>query len=92
MRLGVRGSHCAVLIGDLLVLHGLLLVLLGKRFVLGDRRRHLGLFNECVLGWIRRQTLANIKQNLIFAFVYNAAGVPIAAGALYPWLGVLMNR
>jgi Cu+-exporting ATPase len=40
---------------------------------------------------ISRQTLANIKQNLFFAFVYNAAGVPIAAGVLYPWLGVLLN-
>jgi Cu+-exporting ATPase len=40
---------------------------------------------------ISRQTLANIRQNLFFAFVYNAAGVPIAAGVLYPWLGVLLN-
>jgi len=35
-------------------------------------------------------TMANIRQNLFFAFVYNAAGVPIAAGALYP-LGVLLS-
>jgi Cu+-exporting ATPase len=40
---------------------------------------------------ISRQTLANIKQNLFFAFVYNAAGVPLAAGLLYPWLHVLLN-
>jgi Cu+-exporting ATPase len=40
---------------------------------------------------ISRQTLANIKQNLFFAFVYNAAGVPLAAGVLYPWLGVLLS-
>jgi Cu+-exporting ATPase len=40
---------------------------------------------------ISRQTLANIKQNLFFAFVYNAAGIPIAAGVLYPWLKVLLN-
>ena len=40
---------------------------------------------------ISRQTLANIKQNLFFAFVYNAAGVPIAAGVLYPWFKVLLN-
>ncbi len=33
-----------------------------------------------------RQTMRNIKQNLFFAFVYNAIGVPIAAGALYPVL------
>ena len=36
-------------------------------------------------------TMANIRQNLFFAFVYNAAGVPIAAGALYPVFGVLLS-
>jgi len=36
---------------------------------------------------LSRATLANIRQNLGFAFVYNLAGLPIAAGALYPWLG-----
>jgi Cu+-exporting ATPase len=36
-------------------------------------------------------TLANIKQNLLFAFVYNALGVPIAAGVLYPWFGILLS-
>jgi P-type Cu+ transporter len=36
-------------------------------------------------------TLANIKQNLLFAFGYNALGVPIAAGVLYPLLGVLLS-
>jgi Cu+-exporting ATPase len=40
---------------------------------------------------VSRQTLANIRQNLFFAFVYNAAGVPIAAGVLYPWLGLLLS-
>lgn len=33
----------------------------------------------------------NIRQNLFFAFIYNAAGVPIAAGALYPFFGVLLS-
>ena len=36
-------------------------------------------------------TMANIRQNLFFAFIYNAAGVPIAAGVLYPLLGVLLS-
>ncbi|WP_417461192.1 heavy metal translocating P-type ATPase [Kordiimonas sp.] len=36
-------------------------------------------------------TMRNIRQNLFFALVYNAAGVPIAAGVLYPWLGLLIS-
>jgi Cu+-exporting ATPase len=40
---------------------------------------------------LSRQTMANIKQNLFFAFVYNAAGVPIAAGVLYPAFGLLLS-
>jgi P-type Cu+ transporter len=36
-------------------------------------------------------TMSNIRQNLFFAFVYNALGVPIAAGVLYPFLGVLLS-
>ncbi|MFA7535841.1 MAG: heavy metal translocating P-type ATPase [Desulfuromonadales bacterium] len=36
-------------------------------------------------------TMRNIKQNLFFAFVYNALGVPIAAGALYPFFGLLLS-
>jgi P-type E1-E2 ATPase len=36
-------------------------------------------------------TMANIRQNLFFAFVYNAAGVPIAAGVLYPVFGLLLS-
>ena len=36
-------------------------------------------------------TMANIRQNLFFAFVYNAAGVPIAAGVLYPVFGILLS-
>ncbi|WP_371349392.1 heavy metal translocating P-type ATPase [Ancylobacter sp. IITR112] len=36
-------------------------------------------------------TMSNIRQNLFFAFIYNAAGVPVAAGVLYPWLGLLLS-
>jgi len=36
-------------------------------------------------------TMRNIRQNLFFALVYNGAGVPIAAGALYPFLGILIS-
>ncbi len=40
---------------------------------------------------LSRQTMRNIKQNLFFAFAYNSIGVPVAAGALYPVAGVLLN-
>jgi Cu+-exporting ATPase len=36
-------------------------------------------------------TMRNVKQNLFFAFIYNALGVPIAAGVLYPFLGLLLS-
>ena len=36
-------------------------------------------------------TMRNIRQNLFFAFIYNVAGVPIAAGILYPWFGLLLS-
>jgi Cu+-exporting ATPase len=40
---------------------------------------------------LSRATMRNIRQNLFFAFVYNSAGVPIAAGILYPFFGVLLS-
>ncbi len=40
---------------------------------------------------LSRATMRNIRQNLFFAFIYNAAGVPIAAGVLYPFFGVLLS-
>ncbi|WP_442957107.1 heavy metal translocating P-type ATPase [Phreatobacter sp. AB_2022a] len=40
---------------------------------------------------LSRATMANIRQNLVFAFIYNAAGVPVAAGLLYPVFGVLLS-
>ena len=38
-----------------------------------------------------RATMSNIRQNLFFAFIYNAAGVPVAAGVLYPVFGLLLS-
>lgn len=40
---------------------------------------------------LSRSTIKNIKENLFFAFVYNAAGVPVAAGVLYPFFGLLLS-
>ncbi len=40
---------------------------------------------------LSRATMRNIRQNLFFAFFYNALGVPLAAGVLYPWTGLLLN-
>jgi Cu+-exporting ATPase len=40
---------------------------------------------------LSRATMGNIKQNLFFAFAYNAAGMPIAAGVLYPFFGLLLS-
>jgi len=40
---------------------------------------------------LSRATLRNIRQNLFFAFLYNALGVPLAAGVLYPFFGLLLN-
>lgn len=40
---------------------------------------------------LSKGTMKNIRQNLFFAFIYNAAGVPIAAGILYPYFGILLS-
>jgi P-type Cu+ transporter len=40
---------------------------------------------------LARETVRNIRQNMFFAFVYNAVGVPVAAGVLYPFLGILLS-
>lgn len=57
----------------------------GVTLVKGDLR---GIVRAKALSQV---TMRNIKQNLFFAFVYNAAGVPIAAGILYPFFAVLLN-
>lgn len=57
----------------------------GVTLVKGDLR---GLVRARVLS---RATMRNIRQNLFFAFVYNALGVPIAAGVLYPTFGILLS-
>jgi Cu+-exporting ATPase len=57
----------------------------GITLVKGDLR--------CITQAIRlsRETMRNIRQNLFFAFLYNALGIPIAAGALYPFFGLLLS-
>ena len=57
----------------------------GVTLVRGDLR---GIVRARVLS---RMTMRNIKQNLFFAFVYNSIGVPIAAGVLYPFFGILLS-
>ena len=57
----------------------------GVTLVKGDLR---GILRARMLS---RATMRNIKQNLFWAFVYNALGVPIAAGVFYPFFGLLLN-
>ena len=57
----------------------------GATLVRGDLR---GLVKARKLS---KATMKNIRQNLFFAFVYNAAGVPVAAGILYPFFGILLS-
>jgi Cu+-exporting ATPase len=57
----------------------------GVTLVKGDLR---GILRARLLS---RATIKNIKQNLFFAFVYNSLGIPVAAGALYPFFGILLS-
>ena len=57
---------------------------------------HVTLVKGDLVGIVRarhlsRATMRNIRENLFFSFVFNAAGVPIAAGVLYPWFGILLS-
>jgi Cu+-exporting ATPase len=57
----------------------------GVTLVKGDLR---GITRAAALS---RATMRNIRQNLVFAFGYNAVGIPLAAGVLYPVMGVLLS-
>jgi len=57
----------------------------GMTLVKGDLRGIVGGLK------LSRSVMRNIRQNLFFAFIYNAVGVPIAAGVLYPFFGVLLS-
>jgi len=57
----------------------------GVTLVKGDLR---GIVQAMALS---RATMRNIRQNLFFAFLYNSLGIPVAAGLLYPFCGVLLN-
>jgi Cu+-exporting ATPase len=57
----------------------------GVTLVKGDLR---GIVKAIALS---RATMKNIRQNLFFAFIYNALGVPVAAGVLYPFFGILLS-
>jgi Cu+-exporting ATPase len=57
----------------------------GVTLVKGDLR---GIVRAIRLG---RAMMRNIRQNLFFAFIYNALGIPVAAGLLYPFFGLLLS-
>jgi P-type Cu+ transporter len=57
----------------------------GVTLVKGDLR---GIVRAILLS---RATMRNIKQNLFFAFIYNSIGIPVAAGVLYPFVGILLS-
>jgi P-type Cu+ transporter len=42
-------------------------------------------------GEVSRSMMRNIRQNLFFAFIYNTLGIPVAAGVLYPYFGLLLS-
>ena len=63
---------------------------------LGEEAADITLMQGDLRGIVRARrlshaTMRNIRQNLFFAFIYNSAGVPIAAGVLYPFFGILLS-
>ncbi|WP_343896507.1 hypothetical protein [Craurococcus roseus] len=67
-----------------------------RRLTLGGGERGRTLPGGDLTGIVRarrlsRAAMRNIRQNLFFAFAYNAAGVPVAAGVLYPFFGILLS-
>jgi Cu+-exporting ATPase len=57
----------------------------GITLIKGDLRGVAGAFR------LSKAVMKNIRQNLFFAFAYNSVGVPIAAGVLYPFIGLLLS-
>ncbi|MGB4971901.1 MAG: heavy metal translocating P-type ATPase, partial [Cyclobacteriaceae bacterium] len=57
----------------------------GVALVKGDLKGILKAFN------LSKKVMGNIKQNLFFALIYNTAGIPIAAGLLFPFFGILLS-
>lgn len=71
-------------------------IAMGKGTDIAMQSAHVVLMHGDLQGIVKaralsRATMRNIRQNLFFAFIYNFVGVPIAAGVLYPWLGVVLN-
>ena len=66
----------------------------GTDVAMAKRRRHAGQGrsrrHRARTQAVGRATMRNIRQNLLFAFLYNALGIPIAAGVLYPVFGILL--
>ena len=68
----------------------------GHRHRRGDGKRGITLVKGDLRGIVKarrlsRGTMRNIRQNLFFAFIYNVLGIPVAAGVLYPFFGILLN-
>lgn len=71
-------------------------IAMGTGTDIANHSAHITLIRGDLRGIVRarrlsQSTMRNIRQNLFFAFIYNAFGVPIAAGALYPFFGILLS-